>query len=166
MRTKPRWSRFDTILRRGVIVAVAGAVGAVLWAHRVSTSRESAGYAVGDAFTAPIGVQLDSAPGHLIVWVQSDCTACQQSVDLYRRLFDRRRKTRAVVMGAEPFEFLRRFVDRNRIDAELVLSTRGDLMRFRGSPTLLLIDRGIVRRVWYGRITDPSKELEVLRLMD
>jgi len=64
-------------------------------------------------------------------------------------------------------ESLRRFVDGNRIRAELVLSTRGDLMRFRGWPTLLLLDRGgIVRRVWYGRITDASNELELLRSMD
>lgn len=162
------WSPTDFALAALTIIALGFIATNVLRdLYRSDPSVGPLGYAVGQRFLAPNSIGGTGKPT-LVVWIRTTCGPCISSADFYRRVTDvKQRQARIVMMGAEPEEQLRRFAKDQGIEADAVLSTHGDWMRFRGTPTLLLLDpENTVQKVWYARLRTPEDEAEVIKALE
>jgi len=149
----------DSIATAAMIVAA----GVVIW---VSASRKSpqpdAGYHPGDRFEQLADTQLDSTSETAIVFVNSSCSICTTSMPFYRRLVERNDRTRVVIVSRESQVSLRAYLKRHAVEPHQMVSVGSANVKFRGTPTILLVDsNGIVVRVWAGKLS-PERETEVL----
>lgn len=67
-------------------------------------------------------------------------------------------------MSAEPLAKLRAFLAQHEVVPDETISTGGELLGFKGTPTLLLVaPNRVVAQVWYGRRVTAVDEMAVLR---
>jgi hypothetical protein len=141
---------------------------AVLVWHVVSDrasprSAPAAGYSQGDVFGAVEGVRFTETPATAILFVQSTCQFCSASMPFYRRLSALPRRAKFIVMGVETRDQLKAYLSAQQLKADDVVSVNGQNIKFRGTPTLLLVDnKGVVRDVWAGQL-DNAREEAVLK---
>jgi hypothetical protein len=143
---------------------------AVLWmvlSARSSTPARSpapnAGYLAGDRFPRIVGLQGAKPSDSLIMYVASTCRYCTESMAFYQTLFAKARTARLVAMGFEPKEKLAAYLASYGLQPDDIVSIDPSGLRFRGTPTLLLIGSdGVVKNAWVGRL-DSEKQKEVLK---
>lgn len=154
-------SRVDVCLRICATVAVASAIASIAW--RVSANHAAVGYSAGDLFAAPVLLEANNSPTPvLVVWVSSNCGACQQSAEFYKRLTTATRNKKIVVLSPDPLNQVKQFLADHGVTPDYVRSTNGDWMKFRGTPTLLLVSSSRrISHVWFGRLPIRD-EIEVL----
>jgi len=164
--TRSNRSRFDTIVDISAAVGVLLAGASLVWSISEGSTRATPGYKIGETFSSGDTVQFDGAPVTLVIWLQSQCGACQDSVDFYRRLTAHSR-ARVIVMSPEPADRLQKFLDAASIRPKQAVSTNGQWNRFKVTPTLLLVGSdSAVRKVWDGRIRRASDEEAIIRLIE
>ncbi|MDR7498079.1 MAG: hypothetical protein QN174_14120 [Armatimonadota bacterium] len=114
---------------------------------------------MGEPFAAVPGLRFDAAPVTFIVWVRSTCRYCTESMGFYRRLVAGSRRARVVVLGAEPVETLRGYLDEHGVVPDAVVSVGAAAVRLPVTPMLVLVDSGgVVRKVWRGKLTSEAEQ--------
>jgi hypothetical protein len=147
-------------LRVSCVLAWLAAASAVTW-NVYSVYGAPAGYEVGDSVAAVTALKTGSTPV-MVMWLDSRCGPCRDSVNFYRQLTQQSGRD-VIVMGPESEEALTRFVRESGLATTTIVATRGEWYGFKATPTLLLIDGArTVRRVWVGRILDRAVETDVL----
>jgi hypothetical protein len=158
----------------GLCVVVAGEIG---YRHL----GRSPGRSVGGApqSVAPgeyqVGEKIDGIPGYraepgkkvLLVVVKSTCGFCKSSMVFYRELGASVRRASAPVrlvgVCLEPPDACARFFKTYDVGMDVVVGVESNVMKVRGTPTLILADDlGIVRSVWKGALA-PAAERAVIR---
>jgi predicted DCC family thiol-disulfide oxidoreductase YuxK len=142
-----------TIAALTVIVSVVrpGLLGAA--------RRSPSLYKVGERFPDVLGPVASGTEQTLVLWLNTKCKYCEESAELYRRLGERRHRTRLVIVGSEPIDELRRYVTERRFAVDSVLSIPSGRTKLSATPTILLISQDrTVRRVWMGKIVKPEDE--------
>jgi hypothetical protein len=154
----------DNWLMRIAGVSLFMAAAAVSW-NVLSAPKSPRGYRAGDRLHAIEGIRNVAQPS-LLIWLDSRCGACNLSTKLYRQLTASDVTIPVIVAGPEAREPLEKFLAGNDIHPRLTVPTNGEWYAFKGTPTILLLDSGgIVQRVWYGQITDPLVEGELMSIV-
>jgi thioredoxin-related protein len=111
-------------------------------------------------------VNWSKTDSHLILVLQKDCRFCSESANFYHRIVDGSQNRRDVeLIAALPQEVSvsRKYLSDLGITIENVRQQTPSGLGVRGTPTLLLVDKGgKVTDVWVGKLP-PDKESEVLR---
>ena len=119
---------------------------------------------VGTGLTLP-GVDFSSAEQTLVMVLSTQCHFCTDSAPFYQRLATaagRARGVRLVALLPQTAEEGRRFLAGLGVTVSAVVQAPLTTANTRGTPTLLLLDaRGVVGRVWRGRLS-PEAEQQVL----
>lgn len=156
-------------------VAMLAAAGALLWttlgasppAPAPGPARPPApaiggGYSIGDRLPGLDGREFQDSRRTLILYLASTCRFCTESMEFYKKLSVQRGQVRLVAMGFEPESKLSDYVLTHGVKPDRVISVNPGQLKFRGTPTILLIDQtGVVLNTWRGRL-DPRREEEVL----
>jgi hypothetical protein len=152
---------------------------AVLWHFALSPKRDgvpsgtrpsvaSIGSTVGDLDALPATLAVSGRRMTAIAVVSSGCTACNDSVVFYKRLISLRRHFRddafdVLFVGRSGSADLRSFLGEHDIGLSHEAQAPPDFaLRFRATPTLILVDsdsRVIAR--WVG-LLDPDAERQVM----
>jgi hypothetical protein len=127
---------------------------------RISHERD-VGYQVGDRLEIE-GLRLSRTAPSVVLWLDTACQACIDSVAFYRQLTSQPGHPKVVIAGREPRTILVAFAEHHRLRADEVLSVGNGRLRFRGTPTVLLVDpTGRIRKLWFGKLNIVT-ESEVL----
>jgi peroxiredoxin len=152
-------SALDAIAAIAMTLA-AGTLISLFWTSQTTSQRNAGarvtpdqGYRVGEEFES---IGLNRAPNGptLVMYVRSSCQFCTASMAFYNRVAKGKSESaRLVVVGPEPEEQLRRYLAEHGLEADQVVSVQRGLLRFAGTPTLLLLDpKGKIQRVWQGQL--------------
>jgi hypothetical protein len=157
MRPNTGPSLVDTALRVTAWLAVLLAVVSLLMA----LAERSPGYAVGDRLDIP-GVD-NGSDGTLVLWLDSACQPCVDSMTFYRRLRGSVGSVQVFALARETDRSLRIFLATHGLAVDSVLSLGDTPTKFVGTPTVVLVDStGTIRRLWLGRLPSTEAEDEVL----
>jgi hypothetical protein len=158
----------DLVTTGLMLVASVALIWASLVSIRGSDTRSNPtrpqSYKEGDLLEIP-GLNLLGSQT-LILFLRSQCQYCTDSMGFYRRLGDAQRKTRVVVLGYEPEDVLRTYLDAHAVRVDQTVSVTPKGLKFRGTPTLMLVGpAGIIRRVWFGKLPSLADESEIIELV-
>lgn len=154
----------DRILWRLAMASILLAIGSFAWT--ASATRPHPVYAVGDSVRDLGEIRFDLSAQSIVVWVNTRCEACAQSLPFYRRIADAARSSRLIVVGPEPEAVLREFMEAAGVRPNQVVSTGSRDIRLWFTPTLLLVDRsGMVRYVYVG-LMKPVEEDRILLALE
>jgi len=157
----PRTRRLDTMLNCAAATALALATASVVWS--LSLRQAAAGYQEGDLFDQVAEVSFQGAPKTLVVWVDTTCGACTESMPFYRELTRQRHRARFVVIGREPVQIMRDYLAQHAVQPDQIVTVGNRALKFRGAPTLLLVGPdSIVRTTWFGRLDSADDKQAVL----
>jgi len=147
MMISPGASRLDRFLTYSAGAAVLSAFVAIF----ASSSTSPADYQRGDKFASVPGFEPSRASGSIVVFLNTNCAACQSSAVVFQRLAQRPRSFQVIVVGYEDEILLKQFVDSSAIAADAVVSMPIGMLRFAAVPRLAVLDhRGVIRAVWAG----------------
>lgn len=150
----------DRVLAYCAAAAIASAAIATVLAV---SRRQPADYRPGDRFPPVVGFDVSRAPATIVVFLHTNCGACQRSAEVFRRLAQRPRPFQVVVMGYQDERSLRQFVDASAMEADAVLSVSSGTLRFAAVPRLALLDRrGVIKSVWAGSESIADLEVTIL----
>jgi hypothetical protein len=162
-----RWRIAADIIAAAAMVVAAGVLVFRTWSAAPAATATRAGppelvsYSVGDTLGPIPGIDFGSSRLTLVAYLQSSCRFCDASMTFYRGLVDEGSKVPMVVIGFEPQSVLDDYVARHRFKPDRVVSVAIGTLRFRGTPTLALIERdGKIRSIWRGQLK-PDREAEV-----
>ncbi len=117
-------------------------------------------YATGETFPAVPNVPADRPVA--ILWLQSQCRYCGESMAFYRRAVESHGAESVIVMGPEPESQLREYLNKNGLGAVPVSNHRPGTLKFSGTPTLAVLGRDRrVAGVWVGKVS-PAVEDQIL----
>ena len=154
-------SRIDRVLTFAAAIATASAAVAVLFAV---ASHGPSGYQPGDKFAMVAGLDPSRSPATVILFINSHCGACQDSVAVLRQIAPTPRTFQTIVIGYEKIETLRLFVDKSSIDADAAISVPEGTINFGLVPTVAILDRlGIVKATWSGAPQINASATQILR---
>lgn len=158
--------RLETITNVGLLIASIVVTGAVV--HRFVAGPQPVAelYENGEAITPPPSVAVASTDSTAFLFLSSKCQYCTESMPFYSQLSDGRRVGRyqLVVLGHEPSTDLRKYLDEYGVAVDHIESVKPGQYRFRGTPSLLVVDRkGKVRGHWNGALR--GRESEVIELL-
>ncbi len=151
-------------------VAMLVASLAVIWSVAIAPGNARPisrvqDYTIGEMWAAGPGLDLALAPMTLVMYLNTRCKYCDESMPFYRSLGQQAPQIRLVAVGMESTEELERYVLEHGFRPAQVLSIRPGTTRLRGTPTLLLIDASArITGVWLGKL-DPQRELEVAKAL-
>lgn len=152
-------------IRQGVeftaTVAVAIAASVILWKTVYPDKtvepppQTPARWQVGDLVDIAKGIDFSTSPSTLLMFIQSSCKYCTESMELYRTLAKQPRTTRLIAVGSEPADSLVEYLRRHDVVVDEVKSVSTTDWRVTGTPTLLLVGRDQkVRGVWIGKVDE------------
>lgn len=140
---------------------------AVTYARRSTDERRSPStYEVRDRMDSVLGYDFAAAEKTLIVWVNSGCKYCTESMGFYRRLTAAPRRAKLLVMGREAVEVITAYLEGHGVRPDAVVSVPSGRVRLYGTPTLVLVSGdGIVQSVWLGKLglRDEDRVLRALQ---
>jgi hypothetical protein len=143
-----------------------------VWSARGDpAARPSTGYAVGDVAPTFAGVSYAAADRSLLLFVNSACGYCTDSMPFYSTLAGKRNERHSqvalIALSKENQQDLEFYLASHRVAVDRALSVRGRSdLKFMATPTLVLINRaGQVLRVWMGALP-PDKQREVLKAIE
>jgi hypothetical protein len=127
-------------------------------------------YEVGEVVPVINGISYGDAERSLLMFVNSGCRFCTESMPFYQTVIERRNASRTHVpvlaLSREPESDARRYVASHDVAFDRVLSIgpRADL-KLDVTPTLLLVDKaGRLLRIWVGAL-GPQQQDEILRIV-
>ena len=154
--------KLDYVLTASTLLVSIGALYAI--ASSAQTQSASSSYSPGDSFGNLPGIRFDDVDATVVLWLDSGCTHCAESVDLYRRLDSRSGRVRLVAAGEEEVSALERFLGQFQVRVDRVTSVPLGSFHFLGTPTIVVVGpRGKVIRAWPGHLK-PDAERELFRL--
>jgi hypothetical protein len=163
------------VTERFTTVAAGLAASMVIWTvvrpqgpleDAATTRAPTPSFTVGERFPQLPGLDIASAPSTVIIWISTSCRYCTESLPLYAALLGKRSLTRVVVLGAEPEDTIRAYLSGHGLLVDGVLSVRRTEVKFRGTPTVLLLDQtSRIRRIWRGMLPSAADEAELLNLV-
>jgi hypothetical protein len=147
-------------------VAVTGALGARFMGFGASQPTRAPAYRTGDAVPTVTGVDYRQADKTLLIVVSSSCRFCTESMPFYRKLADeakaRGSRVQLAVAGTEDVQTVKTYLTKYSLGIDRVVQLEPGTIKYGGTPTLLLIDKGgKVRGLWEGRIAE-AREQEVI----
>lgn len=109
------------------------------------------------------GLNFQVSERTLLIVASSRCRYCTNSMPFYRRLsaLDSRQRGhfRLILIGSEPADVLRGYIDESNLEVDAVLSVESASNPSSVTPTLILVDRtGTVRSVWRGQQSQSGEE--------
>lgn len=127
-------------------------------------------YQVGEKLAAGFPVDFSQAPQTLLMVLSSKCHFCSESTPFYREMLSARPingpATRVVAIGLEQAATLEEYVKQEQLAVDAVASIPREKLKFRGTPTLLLVDRsGTVTAIWGGFLSTNERKQQVLRVL-
>lgn len=152
----------DVLLERGanaaIILAAAVCIASWLWVSRAPASSR---YSVGDSLAEISELATLPESRVLVVFVNSLCQYCTQSMAFYSRLTVELEKLRSstapglVFVSLEPAETLAAYLaSHGLLDRRNIALPSGTRFRMTSTPAILLLDRDrTVEKVWIGRLT-------------
>jgi peroxiredoxin len=114
-------------------------------------------YAVGDVLSEFPDLKLGTAEQTLVLVFRSTCRFCTDSMPFYKKLAEEaagtRGATRLVGITTDTAETAQEYLRQHRLQLSTVVSTTPGMLRVRGTPTLLLVDRaGAIKHIWNGQL--------------
>lgn len=109
------------------------------------------------------GVNCSGSAATLVMALSTDCAACDQSVDFYRRLFQANSNGHltTITVFREPLAEARQYVESKGLVPDAVLQADLKELGVSGTPTLILADgTGLVKAAWMGTLS-PAREAAV-----
>jgi hypothetical protein len=168
METTTRW-RVSVAADLVASIAMVVAAAVLVWkattlsdvgAARVGPPAPSA-YKIGDRLEEVKGLDITLAEKTLVLYLRSTCKFCTASMPFYRTIAQRSGAARLAVVGPEPEEVLRDYVDQHSFVPDALVSVPFGRLRFAGTPTLALLDaNGRMLAIWRGQLP-PNTEAEV-----
>ena len=160
--------RLKAILDMAATLAVLAAAGVVLYSGTLGRVPTSGGapavYKPGDRFENIPGLTLSNSGPTLVMWVQSRCHFCTESMPFYKTLMAEHARARIVVIGVEPVDVLQKYLSDHMLIPDQIVSVPQRSVKLAGTPTLVLVGAdGVVRSVWPGKLPDAAAEVEVRR---
>jgi hypothetical protein len=124
----------------------------------------------GQAFPAVPGVEFSASRLTTILFLQTDCRYCNDSMEFYRALVQRSRTTHAkakvIVISGEPSSTVAKHLSNYGISVDVVVCAPPYHYGISGTPTLVHIDSGgRVVSSYSGRLREKEEE-EVLAKVD
>jgi hypothetical protein len=154
--------RLETIANAVVISAGLVVLAAYLkpWLDPPPSPRSAVEtYAVGDRVELSGDVRIDRDT--FLLYTRSKCAYCDASMELYRQLIDK--GARVIAVTAEQTEMNQSYLAGHRVRPERVLAVAGSGLRFRVTPSLVLVNRDAkVVNAWWGK-QDKKTEEAILR---
>jgi len=159
--------------RVATALVVAGLLVLVLsFGQGVRTRTEtSASQAFAERFDAlKAGDDLSAAwhrdlPARALILVfDSKCPFCNASMSFYRKLrkqLQRDAVLKLVAVSVEPASISGPHLASHGLDVDNLITISADLLKIRGTPTLLLVINGRIQRLWVGKLTGGA-EVELL----
>jgi hypothetical protein len=125
-------------------------------------------YARGDSL-GPVRIDAGNARRAVVVYLNSSCRYCTESMDFYKRLRQWRESNAEaatiVVLGQESESRLLSYTLAHGFKPDHVMSVRGTPFKLSGTPSLLLVSRaGVVEEAWYGRLSPEQEQAVLARL--
>jgi hypothetical protein len=155
------WRLLDKMLVVAAVVSVLAAASAVV--SLKASARRPTEYVPGDLFPSSPAAAYGASPKTLVIFTDSACKACIDSMPFYRDVIASKGRTRVVVVGTESELTLRAFVAAFALHPDGVASVAPGTFRFRGTPRLVLVDpTGHVTNSWSGRLLTSALEREVI----
>lgn len=158
--------RSDSIANVSVAImalAIAVFVGSQLL-KPAPTASIGKPYKVGEQFDLAIQASFDKSSKTVVMFFQSQCRFCSDSMPFYRRLLAERTDGKAafhlVAVSLDPLTIAKAYMEENGIEAdELVRYPQTDKMRISGTPTLLVVDgEKRVIGTWMGKLTTEQEQ--------
>jgi hypothetical protein len=127
-------------------------------------------YQVGETLPAAFPVDFRKTPQTLLLVLSSQCHYCTDSVPFYRDLLSARANggsdTRFVAVGLETRATLEDYLKQHQLVFDEVVSLPREAIKFRGTPTLLLVDNSsVVKGVWSGFLSSEQRRDQVVQLV-
>ena len=157
------WIRLagEAVLAAGVIVLVI-----VAGARFVSPTEPATVSARGMRLGPAVGIVFPASAQTAILFLQSDCRFCRESMSFYRRLTTRDAPAVRIVVAAPAVDTgVRRLLASHAVEPDAVVYVEQGELPVKGTPTVLVADsNGVVTHSWLGRL-DATGEAEVERAL-
>ena len=149
----------DVLVNLVIVTTCAAVLGTIVEQRfrAAAASRTNQPFKIGAKADALPGVRYDSTPATLVLYLNSGCRFCGESLPFYRDLADWtktdgvRGHLSLVAVSPEPEPQFQKYLDENRLRVSRVLNHPGATVP---TPTLVLVDkRGLIAGVWLGRQT-------------
>lgn len=164
--------KLEQLANVAVVVSLVVCITAWVWYLQRPASRPDADlYEVGEPFPLAHVSPSATAPV-LVIFINSHCVFCTNSMPFYRRLLSERDRrhanVRVVAVSLEPAASMAQYLAAHGLSVDRqVAAPDASSLRLRGTPTLLLLDQHrVVRRTWRGQLTASQEEDLLRRLLD
>ncbi len=162
--------RSERVLNLSIIAAALACVG--IWGYYFYRTSQPRGgtYQVGDSLAPVPEVNeiLREAEQSMLLYVNSQCGVCKDSLPFYRRLLAEKQPTSGIsVVGVsrETYDQLRDYLKTGDVAVDkLVTIAEASPFRQTLTPAIMLVGKtGEIEKMWLGRLS-PEQETEVLAL--
>jgi hypothetical protein len=147
-----------------LLVITCAAILAVLGRQTWGTKPERPVIQAGQRLEIP-GVKFTEGRKTLVMALQTGCHFCTESAPFYREIlkaFEGKQNVEALGAFPQPEPDARKYLREHGLSLDKVVEVKPGTLKIGGTPTLLLIShKGIVERVWLGKLP-PKVEREVL----
>lgn len=160
------------------LIAVCVASLTVLVKHGLlNNGTDAAGLGMSKYADTLVGQREASIPlaawqassSNLALLLSSQCHFCRESIPLYQKLATLRRgysdRFSLVVVGVEPPDILREYLQRNKIDVDRVMQVRSGFAGIKFTPAIFIVNsRGVIQKAFLGKLNNGS-ETQLLHLV-
>ena len=144
-----------------VVVAVAVLSFAIAYFWIPSEPKMIAGLEKGQQFSPVPNLDYKGTEQTLLIALNTDCSYCQESVPLYRKVMDAyprgNKSVRIVALFPNKIKEVADYLMANALSVDSVADVNLDAIRVPGTPTMILLNgRGEVQNFWLGRLGEPE----------
>jgi len=161
---------FDSIVNAAIIVAALATVAGWTWywwsapAPTVLPPQ----YEIGDTLSDVQELKPFKGDRTLLLFLNSSCRFCTESMPFYRRMMTTHRGERAervtvVVVGRQPIDTMREYLNQHDVFVETIIAIEeGSNFRQHVTPSLILVDPSQrIRQLWRGKLDLPAQEVVI-----
>lgn len=140
-----------------VLVAVAVLSFAIAYFWIPPKPKMIAGLEKGQSFSPVPNLDYKSTEQTLLIALNTDCSYCQESMPLYRKVMDAfprgNKSLRIVALFPNKTKEVADYLMANTLNIDSVADVNLDALHVRGTPTMILVNgRGEVQNFWLGRL--------------
>ena len=145
------------------IIVVAVVIVIVFVRNYFSASKTSPPTIAAGARLTGQPVNWHDSPKNVVLVLSTTCHFCKESSGFYRKLVeDCRNHARTVAFFPQTPQEAQAYLKAEDVQVDEIKHADFHLLEIGGTPTLLLVDnKGIVQKVWLGKLSE-AKEKEVL----
>jgi len=155
------WRATDRILVFIVILCTVAIGGSIVWAK---TAHQKHDYAAGDLFEPLPGLDASASGRTLVMWIDSRCNICTDSMPLYKSILSLPRRVSVVAAGRQPTDVLIDYLNSFGVRPDKVISIGDSPTRLGAVPALILLNgQRRVEHAWMGRIQDTTARTALIR---